>query len=1120
MALYLHRFTNAKNLAFAVTTSQTGRHPDGAPAGALGEALPIRLNADPQECFSRFLDQIVRVWFEAEQVFRRATPEVVPGAARISIHSIPYTAGSYFAGQSTPTQPLALGPVEDLTLHFSEHDDATSLTIEFEANSDHYTADDLERHRHRFLALLSRLDEAALDAPLNHFVIVGVEERRKLIEEFNANARPVPEAFLPALFETQVARTPEAVAVISGNESLSFSELNTRANRLAHHLIGLGAGPGNLVGIALDQSVDMVVALLATLKAGAAYLPLDPRHPEARIAQMINDAEPVDILTTTTLRSRLPKSTDALNLDAPSTLDLLATLPTRNPTDEDRRTALKPEHAAYVIYTSGSTGTPKGVVIRHRELNHYLDWAGRLYETQKGEGAPVNTPIAFDATVTSLYLPLIAGRPIILLPEQGQIEALAELLASGRELTLVKLTPAHLEALRGLLGPRAANVRARTFVVGGEALPGHLAAYWRQHAPALRIFNEYGPTETVVGCCVYELNSADDLSRDVPIGSPTPNTRLYVLDDSLQPLPIGAIGELFIGGAQIGAGYLGRADLTTERFIADPYGIRPDSVMYRTGDLARWRPDGVLEFLGRADHQIKIRGFRIEPGEIEAALIALPDVAQAVVIARNDGSLGRQLVAYVVPRPGIKPSTNSLRQLLAERLPDYMVPTAYVVLDSLPLTANGKLDRHSLPAPEQPTISHSEETPLIPRNDTETSIAAVWKKVFGRMAINIRDNFFELGGHSLLAVQLISEINHSMKVTLSVLDLFQYPTIEGLATVLTNQSHRQRTPKLIEIQPGTGSTTLFFIYQEGGITEFQLARQLDSEWPVCATVVPVAEKVLHSAARDQATGLPTIEELATAHVRLIQEKQPKEPCLLAGHSFNGLLAFEVARQLQLLGRKVQCVFLLDTEVGHRPAGWFDQEAGPRPFGWWFKNRLPFHVRNARIGGLSYFLNRARDKFLPQSGRATNTTTPTHSVAQIASQIDETVATKWKTLEKIYDPAARQYQPEPIDTPCVLFRVHHTLSGFHRNDRSLGWDGHFKLGLKIIEVQGDHFSMLEEPHVKNLAAEMNAALHHIRHDDSPNETGQRGTIQKIALMLSLELYDWSEMIESAEWFQVF
>jgi amino acid adenylation domain-containing protein len=508
---------------------------------------------------------------------------------------------------------------------------------------------------------------------------------------------------------------------------------------------------------------------------------LDPDYPQARLAHMLADAGPALVLSAEAVRARLPADAQVLSLDGPELQAALAQAPAHDPSQAERACPLRPSHPAYVIYTSGSTGTPKGVVVAHRELTQYLAWAGELYEAERGLGAPLNSSLAFDATITGLYVPLLAGRRVILLPKNQPLQALAELLASGAELTLVKLTPAHLESLQGVLGLRASAVRARRFVVGGEALKGHVAAFWRQHAPHLCIVNEYGPTEAVVGCCVYQLGSEVALEGEVLIGRPTPNTRLYVLDGELEPVPMGVAGELYIGGSQVGAGYLKRPALTAQRFVADPYGPEPGSRMYRTGDVARWRPDGNLEFLGRVDQQVKLRGFRIELGEVEAALRVQEGVAQAAVLAREDGPTGgKQLVAYVVVAPGAAVEVAALRRGLAERLPDYMVPAAFVALERLPLTANGKLDRAALPAPERPSAGAYRA----PRTPEEQLLCGVFAEVLGLERVGIDDNFFALGGHSLLATQLVSRVRATFRVELSLRDVFAARTLQDLSVAI------------------------------------------------------------------------------------------------------------------------------------------------------------------------------------------------------------------------------------------------------------------------------------------------------------------------------------------------
>ena len=497
---------------------------------------------------------------------------------------------------------------------------------------------------------LLRLLEAVVadpSQPIGRVNILDQAERRQLLVEWNATDCEVPPASLPELFELQVARSPEAVALVFEQNTLSYAELNLRANRLAHLLISRGIGPEDLVAVALPRSIEMVVGLLGILKAGAAYLPLDPDYPAERLAHMLEDAQPAGVLTHSQIAQRLPETVAQLLLDDPETARALAQSKETNPADAERVQPLKAQHPVYVIYTSGSTGRPKGVVVTQAGVANYVTWALQAYQLSIGSGAPINTSLAFDGTVTSLFLPLLSGKSITLLPEQRQFELLAEQPSSSGTFSLLKLTPAHIEILNQLVPSKGLASLAHCLVIGGESLSESALSRWRQHAPQTRLINEYGPTETVIGCTIYEVQPSDLEGGTIPIGRPIWNTRIHVLDGNLQPVPVGVPGELYVAGAGLARGYLQRPALSAERFVADPYG-GPGTRMYRTGDVARRRGDGVLEFLGRADEQLKIRGFRIEPGEIEAALTRHPAVAQAVVIAREDRPGDKRLVGYVV----------------------------------------------------------------------------------------------------------------------------------------------------------------------------------------------------------------------------------------------------------------------------------------------------------------------------------------------------------------------------------------------------------------------------------------------------------------------------------------
>jgi amino acid adenylation domain-containing protein len=614
------------------------------------------------------------------------------------------------------------------------------------------------------------------------------------------NRRPLETGQRPATklqcvhrwIEMQAKRTPHAVALSCSGESLSYGELNARANRLARRLRARGVGPEVLVGLCLDRSPDMVAALLAVLKAGGAYVPLDPAYPPGRLAFLLEDARAPVLLTQSGLLGRLPATSAAV-----VALDLE---PDRDEGADggDLPGGAGLDNLAYVIYTSGSTGRPKGAMIHHRGLANYLAWATRAYGVHRGEGAPVHSSIAFDLTVTALLAPLVAGRRVDLLDEGLGVEQLAAALRERRDYSLVKITPAHLRALGDQVGPAGAAGRARAFIIGGEQLTAEHVAFWREHAPETELINEYGPTEAVVGCCAYRVARGEAITGAIPIGRPIANTRLYVLNRSLEPVPPGVAGELYIGGAGVARGYLRRPRLTAERFLPNPFGKEPGARIYRTGDLARWRTDGHLEYLGRADHQVKIRGYRVEPGEVEAELVRYPSVREAVVVTREYGPDDLRLVGYVTAAPdGPAPTASELRHHLKGSLPEPMIPSAFVALESFPLTPNGKIDRAALPPPERDR-SASEVAHVPPRGPIEDLLASIWAAVLGLDRVGVFDDFFDLGGHSLLATQVMSRIRDTFGVELPLHELFGGPTIAAVAGRI---EERMRADAGLEVPP-------------------------------------------------------------------------------------------------------------------------------------------------------------------------------------------------------------------------------------------------------------------------------------------------------------------------------
>ncbi|MGO0999604.1 amino acid adenylation domain-containing protein [Lysobacter sp. CA196] len=639
-------------------------------------------------------------------------------------------------------------------LELAVNDTGEALEASFAYATDLFDRASMQRYAGHLLSLLEAMtaDDSVTVARLP---LLDAAERERLLQTCNDTAVAYSQdRCAHELFEAQAARTPEALALICGETRLSYAELEHRANRLAHRLIALGVKPDDRVAICTERSEAMAIGLLATLKAGAGYLPLEPGYPDERLAYMLDDSAPVAVLASPALRGRIEALAPSANLLA---------LDEGQWSDGDEQApqvaALTPAHLAYVIYTSGSTGRPKGVMVHHQGLVNYLEHARREYLGEALQGALVATPFGFDATVTTLLTPWLAGKPVVLLAEEAQV-CLAQLLdyAGQAQPWLFKLTPAHLDALSNL-SAAAVSQTAHVLVVGGEQLTRRGLQRFRERVlPASLVVNEYGPTETVVGCTVYvsKANEASSAADAVPIGEPIANTRIYLLDRLGAPVPVGVAGEVYIGGVQVARGYLGRAELSAERFLDDPFAGVAGARMYRTGDLARWRPDGELEYLGRNDFQVKIRGFRIELGEIETRLAACAGVAEAVVIAREDSPGDQRLVAYVLPHDGATPQPGELREALARELAEYMLPSAFVVVEAWPLTANGKLDRRALPSPDASAVAARAYE--APQGEAELAVAEVWQGLLGIERVGRHDQFFALGGHSLLAMVLIERL--------------------------------------------------------------------------------------------------------------------------------------------------------------------------------------------------------------------------------------------------------------------------------------------------------------------------------------------------------------------------
>jgi len=679
-----------------------------------------------------------------------------------------------------------------------------ALVTEFHYDSNSFRAEDIARLHREFQTLLESVTNNAV-AGIDEFEILGATDLRQLVIEFNDTATDYPRnKCVQQLFEEQVDRTPEGVAVVFEERHLTYAQLNARANQLAHHLQALGVRADVPVALCMERSLELVVGILGVLKAGGAYVPLDPEYPTERLAYMLEDVHAPILLTQKQLADRMPRhQLRVLCLDAD--WDSIAQNCETNPLPTATVANL-----AYVIYTSGSTGRPKGVMVEHGGLGNAVNWITETLNLTINDRCLLKTPITFDAAGREFFPTLISGGALVIAEPGGHRDCryLAEKICSER-ISILHCVPSLLRLLLEEPAFRDADA-LRAMMCGGEALAPEIVARFHQRCSA-RLYNVYGPTEAIIDA-TYRLCQARDTHSTVPIGRPIPNARVYILDRLLRPLPIGVAGNLYIGGPGLARGYVGRPDLTAEKFIPDPLSGEPGARLYHTGDLARYLPDGTIEFLGRLDHQVKIRGFRIELGEIEATLGRHPAVREAVVLPQEDERGEQRLVAYVTAAGESRPSSDDLRSFLKNNLPDHMIPAVFVLLDALPLTSNGKLDRRALPTPDG-RRPESNEPFVACRTPTEELLAEIWSQVLTIERVGINDNFFQLGGHSLLATKVVSRIRDAFQVEMPLRRLFEAPTVAGLAeTIDQGRGAGLEVPPMLSV-PRDGDLPLSFAQQ-------------------------------------------------------------------------------------------------------------------------------------------------------------------------------------------------------------------------------------------------------------------------------------------------------------------
>lgn len=794
---------------------------------------------------------------------------------------------------------LCTGPVDDVTFGF-RGDAVHALDLEIEANPALYTPAQVQAHAARLPAFLrAAFDVHAAGGTMADIALATPAEAQRYLFQVNTTGHPVPDTTLVALYEARMAASPDAVALEYEGQTLSYAQLERRTRALALQLRECGVGRDSVVAVALPRSLELVVALVAVQRAGGAYLPLDPAHPDERLARILASARPACVLAGDAEAARF------------GAWPLLAPAQWHADTDVALGAAVEPGDAAYVIYTSGSTGEPKGVVVEHRAIVNRIEWMREQFAIGADDRILQKTPATFDVSVWEFFLPLLAGARLVIAPPDAHRDprAIARLVRA-RGITALHFVPSMLAAF--LAAPEAQGLAPRRVFVSGEELGAELRDRFHEVLDA-ELHNLYGPTEAAVDVSWWPAGRDDD-SRPVPIGFPVWNTRLYVLDARMRPLPPGVVGDLYLGGVQLARGYLGRYDLTAERFGDDPF--VPGARIYRSGDVARWREDGAVEFLGRSDHQVKLRGLRIELGEIEAALRSAPGVARAEVVLREDRPGERRLVGYVQADAPL--AADALRAYLAARLPDYMVPAAFVALAGWPLTANGKLDRGALPAP---AVQAGEAAPRTP---TERGLAALFAQVLGMEApVGADADFFALGGDSLTAVHLLLAIQQRWRCDPGLGALFATPTVAALAALIDAQpaSADHGLGPLIRLAEGEAShAPLFVVHPAGGIAwnYRELARALQPRRTVFGLQSPVL---------DPAQPLPaSIDALAADYARRLVEVHPHGPVHLLGWSVGGIIAQAMAVRLRALGREVGLLALLDAY----PAECWRAEPEPGP----------------------------------------------------------------------------------------------------------------------------------------------------------------------------------------------
>ncbi|APP83277.1 non-ribosomal peptide synthetase [Xanthomonas hortorum pv. vitians] len=1070
IAAYYYRCTGAEDLVLAMPVTGRINARYRKTAGMVANLISLRLKMDPQQPLHTLFTQVSSVVRHAlrHQQYRYEDLRrdlgmfgIDQNVARLAVNIEPFDCALRFGEASAIPHNLSNGRVDDLTIFCYERGDGAALRFDLDANPAMYDSDELAEHCRR----LTHLADAVLADPecaLGLIDVLGHDERQRLLHTWNDTAAPLPEP--STLLHGMLQRAelmPAAVVVQYDNRTLDYATLCELASRVAAQWVADGVGPGDVVAIALPRSEQLLVALLAVMWSGAAYLPLDPESPAARNRQMLNDSGAIALVCEPALCERYLLGgmvwLDPRPAVLPAAIAPLAT----------------PDGTAYVLYTSGSTGAPKGVEISHRNLFNFLHAMEHELALRPRDRVLAVTTITFDIAGLELYLPLLVGARVVIAPAgiTHDPRSLSRLIAH-EQISVVQATPS---LWRILLANEDLALDRIHALVGGEALVPELATQLLSRVG--RLTQLYGPTETTIWSTIMPLQLTDAAAP--PIGRPLLNTRVYVLDAQRQPLPTGAIGELYIGGAGVAKGYRGKRQLTSERFVRDPF-ADDGSSMYRTGDRVRQRRDGMLEFIGRADAQLKIRGHRVEPAEIENALLLHSQVAQAVVVGHSDGDNNAlQLLAYVVGKHGTMPSTELLRAHLQQRLPASMIPTLWMPLEALPLTPNGKLDRRALPSPGAlPQRAH-----VAPRDALEHQLAAMLQDVLGIEVVGVEDNFFELGGDSLRAAEMAARFPQMFGVELPLGTLFHAPTIAGLAEVIKRSAQTPNDPLgvLLPLRAGTpGTTPLFCIHPVVGLgwSYLTLLGQLDPQWPVYALQSPALSDPQHRP--------ESIEAIARDYLARLRSVQPHGPYRLIGWSLGGLIAHAITAELHALGEEVELLAMLDSYP-------YLEQAAALP------ESEMVHASMHALG-----LDVADDKTRPTTLAELASLLCDHyllndlpALRQLLTQ-HPTLLDDLGGLTQHHLQLSRRHRPKPLQQD-VLFVEARVRMSFGGGDavwldyRPQAWQPYVR-NLHLHVLDSDHHSMLSSTHSATLSALLHAATAKAAQRDGSTATASDGVAE--------------------------